>query len=178
MSATTPQSMEDPIVVTLNLEGCGWGFYLEQQRAMHYPPERNRVPIHITMFHQLPGEELPRIAEQAAGICRNRAAFSVNVTGLRNLGRGVAFLVQSAELLLFHAELSRIWNAHLIPQDRERFQPHITIQNKATPAEARTLLASMQATFEPFQMEAAGMDFWYYRGGPWEHIRLIPFGNE
>lgn len=58
--------LTDPIVITLNMEGIGWGWYCEQQRATHFPAERNRVPVHITMFHRLPGEDLPRIAQQAS----------------------------------------------------------------------------------------------------------------
>ncbi len=119
--------LTDPIVITLNMEGIGWGWYCEQQRATHFPAERNRVPVHITMFHRLPGEDLPRIAQQATAVLRDRPGFSVNVTGVRSLGRDVVFVVQSAELQQLHAELSRIWDAHLIPQDRVRFTPHIAI---------------------------------------------------
>src|SRR5687767_1288103 len=44
-----------PFVLTLELDGESFG-RLNELRRLHYPPERNLVPAHVTLFHQLPGD--------------------------------------------------------------------------------------------------------------------------
>ncbi len=56
-----------------------------------------------------------------------------------------------------------------------RFSPHVTIQNKVTPEQARLLLTTLSATFTPFSIDALGVDLWYYRDGPWENAGFIQF---
>ena len=41
------------IIVTATF-GDGDNGWLQQLRRAHYPPERNRVPAHLTLFRQLP----------------------------------------------------------------------------------------------------------------------------
>ena len=65
----------------------------------------------------------------------------------------------------------------LTAQDRAPFRPHITIQNKAEPADARRLLERLDATFKPFEIEAVGLLAWRYLGGPWQAVARIPFGG-
>ena len=69
-----------------------------------------------------------------ADACQDVATFPVNVTGLRFLGFGSAYVLKSRELDRVRAALATRWAAALTAQDRQAFAAHVTIQNKA-PAE-------------------------------------------
>jgi 2'-5' RNA ligase len=144
--------------------------YFESLRREHYPAHLNQVPAHMTLFHQLPLEAVP-VVHRAT----HRPPFSIRVTGLRSLGRGVAYRLASAELQALHGELAREFEPYLIPQDRQPFRPHIVVQNKATPEQARVLLAQLEAGFQPVEAVAAGLTVWNYLGGPWERVHFFPF---
>jgi 2'-5' RNA ligase len=158
-------------ILTLELDGESQAHF-ESLRRQHYPTHLNRVPAHITLFHQLPPHDaiVGRIHRAA-----HRPPFQIEVTGLRSLGRGVAYTLASAELQTLHAGLARQFEPHLIPQDRQAFHPHLVIQNKATPEQARTLLDQLQAGFRAFEALAAGLTVWNYLGGPWERAGFFHF---
>ena len=98
----------------------------------------------------------------------------MSATGVRSLGRGVAFVLESPRLGALRAELARRWGAWLTPQDRQAFRPHVTVQNKVSPADARALLERLQAGFAPFAVEGRALALWHYRGGPWEAAGRFP----
>ena len=95
------------------------------------------------------------------------APLRLQVTRSRLLGRGVAFELVCPELVALRAELARRWAAWLTPQDRQGPRPHVTIQNKVTPPEARALKERLDATFVPFSARGEGWLLWRYLGGPW-----------
>ncbi|GAA4326787.1 hypothetical protein GCM10023149_29820 [Mucilaginibacter gynuensis] len=95
--------------------------------------------------------------------------FEMTVSSLRHLGAGVAYAIESAELHQLHRFCSLYFAADLIPQDRQRFRPHITIENKVSPEASRHLLTILNNTFAPFIVQAIGLDLWEYLGGPWQH---------
>ena len=97
------------------------------------------------------------------------------MTGLRFLGRGVAFGLESAPLLHLRDGLRKRWTERLTPQDRQKWRPHVTIQNKVEPAVAKALYARLSAAFEPYAVTATGLALWIYRGGPWEEAGVFPF---
>ena len=165
-----------PLILTVALDAAAQARF-DRLRAEHFPPERNQVPAHITLFHALPGSEEPEIAAELARRCANTAPFTVQVAGLRSLGRGVAYVVRSTALVQVRARLASTWAPWLGRQDQQRYQPHLTIQNKADPASARTLLAVLQAGFSPFDVTATGLLLWHYRGGPWETAGRFAFGG-
>jgi 2'-5' RNA ligase len=101
--------------------------------------------------------------------------LQLQVTGLRSLGRGVAFTLTNDDLLALHRRLQQTFAPHLTPQDQQKLQPHVTIQNKVDPAEARQLLAHLQADFAPFCAIGTGLQLWAYRNGPWEAVQSFPF---
>ena len=145
----------------------------EHLRQRYFPPERNVIAAHLTMFHRLP--ETDAVARELHRAATGRAAFSMQVEGLRSLGRGVAYTIQSEELLRLHRELSSVFAEHLSAQDRQRFQPHVVVQNKVDPRAARELLAELRAGFTPWEARAVGLDLWRYLGGPWELVRTFGF---
>jgi hypothetical protein len=92
-------------------------------------------------------------------------------------GRGVAYRLASPALEQLHGQLATAFSTWLTPQDRAPFRPHITIQNKADPADARVLLERLQLEFEPFDIVAGGLLVWRYLGGPWEPAARVGFGE-
>ena len=160
--------MSAPIIVTAMLGASDFA-WADGLRRTHFPPERNQVPAHITLFHHLP----PGVAEELRGQLKaeTRArAPAARLSGLRHLGNGVAFQVESPELAAIRERLADHFTGLLIPQDQAAWRPHITVQNKVKPAEAKALLSDLQATFLPRPLQIAGLASWWYRGGPWEPL--------
>ena len=73
-------------------------------------------------------------------------------------------------------DLRARWEPWLTRQDRQPFRPHVTVQNKVTPAEARRTLAGLAAGFAPFEAVGTGLALWAYRGGPWAPLSRHLFG--
>jgi 2'-5' RNA ligase len=161
-------------ILTLHLDPTSQTHF-EALRQQHFPRERNQIPAHLSLFHSLP--DTPEITHTLATVSA-REPFPLQVTGLRSLGRGVAFTIASGDLQTLHAHLSTAFAAHLIPQDRQRFNPHIVIQNKSTPERARDLLAHLQASFTPMSVQAIGLDLWHYLGGPWKLAASFAFSTD
>jgi len=162
-----------PLIVTLLLDDDSQE-QLNALRRRHFPVERNHLDAHVTMFHQLPGAELAAVCGELAHVSR-RARFDVTVSGLRFLGRGVAYTLSSPALAAMRAELASAWAPWLTPQDRQPYAPHVTVQNKVTPERARILHADLAASFTPYVIQAVGLAAWHYEGGPWRPASLHPF---
>ncbi|EZP70451.1 hypothetical protein BV96_03417 [Sphingomonas paucimobilis] len=136
-------------------------------RRAHFPPERNLVPAHITLFHHLPPSLLPELAERMKRLCAGPAPVAA-LTGVLFLGRGVAFQVESEGLLSIREELAEAFAGLLTPQDQARPRLHLTVQNKVPPGQARALADELRAGFRPRPLRISGLAAHYYRGGPWE----------
>ncbi|MBJ3774659.1 2'-5' RNA ligase family protein [Acuticoccus mangrovi] len=175
MSAATGGRADSPIILTLQLDAAAMARF-EAARRAHFPPSRTLVGAHLTLFHALPGALR---AEIVATIAREAPAapFPMAVDRLMPLGRGVAYGVSSATLLAFRERLARAFAGHLSGQDRERFRPHVTVQNKVSPAEARATLAALSADFAPFTVTAEGVQLWAYEGGPWAPLGVVSFAR-
>ncbi len=156
-----------PLILTLRFDDRSFAFF-QAQRQRYFPPDRNLIPAHLTLFHKLPGDHLAIISQDLESAARAQPPFRLDVTGLRSLGRGTAYTLASPNLQFLRRELAQKWDAWLGPQDRQKHQPHVTVQNKVEPADARALLAELSQAFTPFQATALGLDLWSYRGGPWE----------
>ena len=162
-------------VLTLQLDEVSQARF-EQLRRAHFPAERNQIPAHLTLFHALPRE--PWITETLERAAERTPELTLRVTGLRSLGKGVAYTLVSRELNTVHGELAEQFQPVLPGQDRQRFQPHVVVQNKVTPEAAKKLLAELQQRFAPWTVRALGLDLWHYMGGPWEHARTFSFRPE
>ncbi|MCB5174457.1 MULTISPECIES: 2'-5' RNA ligase family protein [Microvirga] len=163
-----------PLILTLAIDEPSFAFF-QAQRQRHFPPERNHIPAHLTLFHKLPADKEGAVLAAVAEAAAAQPPFPLEVTGLRSLGRGVAYTLASPTLAQLRLGLARQWALWLTLQDRQKHQPHITVQNKVDPEQARALLTRLQAAFTPFTIEAEGLHLWRYRGGPWEHLRTCPF---
>lgn len=158
-----------PLILTARPDAATLARF-EALRRAHFPPALNRVPAHISLFHQLPGSELSAVVARLKTAAATHPRPVVTATGLRSLGRGVAITLRSAALAALHADLAEAWAPLLIPQDRQRFAGHVTIQNKVAPTEARATLATLTSTFAPFDFAIVAIDVWRYLDGPWEHL--------
>lgn len=168
-----PPLIVAPLIVTATLDPPVQERF-ERLRRAHFPPARNHLPAHVTLFHQLPGEELGAVAAALDDAVR-RPTPPVEISGVRFLGGGVAYDLRSAELERVRAELAAGWAGWLSAQDRRRFAPHVTVQNKVAPERARALHVALTAEFVPVTTTATALHLWRYLGGPWEPVRRHPF---
>ena len=157
-----------PLIVTLLLDEPSQRRF-DALREAHFPPDRNQLAAHVTLFHALPAASEPQARADLAELAR-RPPFPVAVTGLRSLGRGVAYVLESDELAALHRELAARRRADLTRQDSQPLRAHVTVQNKVTAERARALLAALQADFVPYDVQAEGLGLWRYLGGPWEPV--------
>ncbi len=149
-------------IVTLKLDPTTFA-RLDTLRMAHFPAHLNFIPAHISLFHKLEGE----VAEPLR-LAALRPAFALAFTGYRLMGRGVCLKVESPELVALRRDLATNFAEQLTPQDRQGYGPHVTIQNKVTPDEARTLRDTLAEDFAPFDGVGEGLLLWRYLGGPWE----------
>lgn len=166
-----------PLILTLGLdaETQAW---LESMRRAHFPPARNLVPAHVTLFHALPGDQVADIravlAAEAAGLPPSR----VRVGPARSLGRGVALDIGAPVVAALRDRLAAQWRPWLTAQDRQRWRPHATVQNKVSPDRAKALLLALSAMLPAREARAEALLLWRYRGGPWEALERLPFTAE
>lgn len=148
--------------------------WLDALRQSHYPNERNRLPAHLTIFHALPpsaeGEVRRSLSRLGTG-----SAPRASIEGLMDLGGGVAFRIVSADLDRIRGELAADFHGLLSAQDSAGWRPHVTIQNKVPPREARALLARLSADFRPRPLAIGGLGLHRYLGGPWERVATYSF---
>ncbi|WP_246148418.1 2'-5' RNA ligase family protein [Skermanella pratensis] len=163
-----------PLILTLGMDAGSFS-RLDALRRAHFPAERNFLPAHLTLFHHLPGEDPAGIAAALRDVLAGRARPPLRATGLRFLGKGVAYAFDAPGLAELRAALAARWAGCLTPQDRQPFRPHVTIQNKADPAEARALLERLEAGFSPFEVVGESLLLWRYLGGPWQRLGEFPF---
>ena len=164
-----------PIIVTalLGREDFAWADAL---RRAHFPPDRNVLRAHITLFHHLP----PSVERELCSLLKDASRETAPVarlSSLVSLGRGVAYRIDSPDLQTVRARIADRFAPLLMPQDRNCWRPHITVQNKVKPDTARALLATLSAGFTPRPLVVAGLAAWWYRGGPWEPVGAWAFGT-
>ena len=164
-----------PLIVTAYLDARSFEA-LDALRRRHFPKKLNKIPAHVSLFHQLPGEAIESVRATLAQACRDVRPFVMAPRDLRFLGRGVAIAYEAAELNRLHKTLAQAWAGWLSAQDRQGFRAHVTVQNKVEPAVARALLEEMRDGAEPPTCRVEGLDLWRYLGGPWEPIETVRFG--
>ena len=163
----------EPLIVAALFGARDFG-WLDGLRRKHFPPERNQLPAHLTLFHHLPPSlehELRHRLTEAARAARPRA----DAAGLMDLGGGVAIRIASPELAAIRLDLAEAFTGMLTPQDAAGWRPHVTIQNKVPPQQARTLYGTLAADLMSRPLVIEGIGVWRYRGGPWEPVSRHKF---
>jgi len=165
-----------PLILTLELDPALF-VLLNSLREAHFPPERNLVPAHITLFHALPGAEAGPIADHLATYAAHTTPLPLALPAVRFLGCGVALEVVSPGLVALRYTLAQAWAPWLSRQDQQRYRPHVTIQNKVPPEVARRLYNELAPRWQALAGRGEGLCLWHYRGGPWELAARFPFSD-
>ena len=162
-----------PRLVTAELPPDGYG-WAEGLRRKHFPPERNKVRAHVTLFHALPPSVTHEVRRMLARLVQAPPP-PARLTGIMRLGRGTAFDIASPGMLAIRAEMAELLHGVLTPQDAARPRLHVTVQNKVTPAEAKALQAELERDFRPRDFAFAGLALHRWIGGYWEDAGTWPF---
>jgi hypothetical protein len=165
-----------PLLVTAQLppEVFAWADAL---RRAHYPPERNKVRAHVTLFHALP----PSVEDEVRRLLARHTTASpppARITGLMPLGGGTAFAIDSPALSAIHEDMAESLHGVLTVQDGGRRKLHVTVQNKVPTAAAKALQAELMRDFRPRAFAFAGLELHRYRGGVWEDAGTWPFRGQ
>jgi hypothetical protein len=162
-----------PLIVTADFSAADFA-WLDGLRRSHYPPQQNRVPAHLTLFQGLP----PSVIDEAK---RQLALHSAGpppratIAGLMNFTSGVAVRVVSDDLEAIRGSIADHFHGMLSAPDAAGWRPHVTIQNKVAPRQARELLTELERDFRPRPLGIAGLSVHRYRGGPWETVASYRF---
>jgi 2'-5' RNA ligase len=163
-----------PLIVTAKMDADSFDL-LDALRRQHFPPERNHLPAHITLFHHLPGERLDEIEDHLKITASRQSEFKLLFAGMKFIGRGSVVEIESPPLVSLRNKLANHWGDWLTPQDAQKFAPHVTIQNKAAPEEALSLYEKLKESWRPRSGAATALQLWHYKGGPWQLANEFDF---
>ena len=147
----------------------------DQLRRDHFPPERNFLKAHVTLFHALPPSCEEEVRDCLAAIVRDNAPVPARLLGVMKLGKGTALQLESPHMLELRAHLADRFHGMLTPQDEHTPRLHVTVQNKVSIEAAKALQAHLQDRILPRAFAFRGLGLFAYRGGPWEERRLYTF---
>lgn len=164
----------EPIIMTAAM-GAADQAWANDLRWTHFPPERNLVDAHVTLFHHLPGHCEGEIVERTRALAREFACPDARLSEVMRMGNGVAFRIHSPGLLAVRAMMADGLHGLLTAQDQGTPRLHITVQNKVEAAAARALHTELSATFVARPLAITGLALHRYLGGPWEPIGSWPF---
>ncbi len=155
-----------PLIVTADLPAPlqGWA---EGLRRTHFPPERNVLKAHVTLFHALPASVLDETRGLLARLAGTYAPVAASLSAVMDLGGGSAFRIESAGMLALRDEIAEHFHGMLTVQDSHTPRLHVTVQNKVQRAQAMALQAELRQSFRPRAFAFAGLALHHYLGGPW-----------
>lgn len=178
MAAIPPsRSSSAPFIVTAEMPGdiMSWA---DSLRRAHFPPERNHLAAHVTLFHAFAPslrEELPRyLAKLAAEFAPPEAA----VSGLMDLGGGTAIALRSEGMLAVRDRIAEHFWDMLTNQDRGGKKLHITVQNKVPRAAAVALQNDLAPQIESRRFAFTGLGLHLYSNPHWEPVAIWPFRGQ
>jgi 2'-5' RNA ligase len=173
LSEDAPAVRRPPLLITAALppDVLAWADAL---RKAHFPPERNKLQAHVTLFHALP----PSVEDEVRQILAELTASPpppARISGLMKLGGGTALAIDSPELVALHGRIAERMHGLMTRQDAQPLKLHITIQNKVTAQAARDLQAQLAETLERRSFRFHGFDLFAYEDGIWRFIRTFAF---
>ena len=173
MVMDTPSLPPAPLIITAQLPPAVFA-WADGLRRAHFPPERNKIRAHVTLFNALP----PSVEDEVRRLLARHSAAPpppAQITAIMPLGGGTAFAIESAAISAIHAELVESFHGVLTAQDGARRKLHVTVQNKVSGAEAKALQTELARDFQPRAFAFAALELHRYRGGPWEDAGSWPF---
>ena len=165
---------EAPLILTAELPPDLHRRFTELRTA-HFPPERNYLEAHVTLFHAIPAQCEDELRRYLARLAGEVPPIAGRVDGLMSLGGGTAIKLSSPDLLALRDEIADHLRGLLTQQDQHRPRLHVTIQNKVTSKVAKALQAELEGQIEPRAFTFPGLALHAYRGGPWEFLRRFAF---
>ena len=163
-----------PLILTAELPQDLYS-WATQLRTDHFPPDRNYLTAHVTLFHALPPSAEPELHDACAALARDHAPVPARLEGVMKLGKGTALDISSPALIALWEDLADRFHGMLTPQDEHRPRLHVTVQNKVSIEEARALQADLVPRVTPREFAFRGLELHRYRGGPWEFVKRWRF---
>jgi hypothetical protein len=163
-----------PLIVTAELP-ADLQAWAERLRRSHYPPERNQVTAHVTLFRALPPSAEAELRDELSAKAREFAPLPARFDGVMSLAGGTALSIASPAMVALRSELGEQFRGLLTPQDAAEPRLHVTVQNKVSERTARALQAELARTLEPRDFRFAGLALHRYRAGPWEFVKRWSF---
>ncbi len=163
-----------PIIVTLELDESS-AAWLTELRSRYFPPERNYLDAHLTLFHDLPDSERESVVATIEHLASQYKPLELTFVEPMHLGFGVAIRVANDYLTSIHQQLQDAFSIWLKPQDQQPLRPHVTIQNKVAAATSKSLFQELKQSWQARQGKGLGFQLWHYAGGPWNHLTDIRF---
>ncbi len=162
-----------PLLVTAELPAdvLAWADAL---RRAHYPPERNRLRAHVTLFHALPPSVEDEIVQVMNGLAGNPAPEAFT-RGLLRLEQGTAIRIESRGMVEMHGVMAERMHGLLPRQDTRSLQLHVTVQNKVSQREAQSLQRELAVTLQPRSFRFRGFGLYAWEAGLWRPIKMIIF---
>lgn len=170
-----------PLIITAELppDIAHWADALRRE---YYPPERNKLAAHVTLFHAMAPSQLDELKSVLARMAGEFAPPPAVLSGLLPLGTGTALAIDSPQMLMIREEIAQHFHGALTSQDSHVPRLHITVQNKVTERESKALQRALSAELSdtyfgrPFRF--TGLALQHYRGGPWEMVGKWSFRGQ
>lgn len=164
----------EPFIVTAELPADVFS-WADGLRRAHFPPERNHLSAHVTLFHALAPSLREEVLAYLPRIVGLHQAPAARITGLMDLGGGTALRIESPAMSALREEIADHFHGTLTAQDSQPKRLHITVQNKVDRAAAKALQAELSATPIEREFRFTGIGLHLYKGGPWEALGRWPF---
>ena len=158
--------MAQPFIVTAELPRAVFA-WADALRTAHFPPERNHLAAHVTLFHAFAPSQREELIGMLGGIAADHAPPPARIEGLMNLGGGTALAIRSPEMLAIREAIAERFHGALTAQDSHPPRLHITVQNKVSPEAARALQRELEAALVPRDFAFTGLGLHLYLGPKW-----------
>lgn len=139
-------------------------------RTAHFPPERNFLAAHVTLFHAIPAQCEDELRQVLKTMAREYAPVPAKLLGIMNLGGGTALKLESPAMLELRELIAERFHGMLTQQDQHRPRLHVTVQNKVSRREARALQEELGPQILPQSFAFIALELFRYLGGPWEPL--------
>ncbi len=163
-----------PFIVTAELPGDIFA-WADGLRREHFPPERNKLAAHVTLFHSFAPSLREELSRMLGGVAAAYAPSPARVDGLMNLGTGTALAIASPGMDSIREAIADHFHGSLTRQDAQRLRLHITIQNKVSTEAAKALQRALAAHFRPREFRFRGLGLHIYRGTHWDALAQWSF---
>jgi 2'-5' RNA ligase len=147
-----------------------------------------KIPEHITLippFH-CSDDLFESLIARLKNLCHEKKPFEISLKNFGQFNKSVLYIQASSQpeesLTVLHSEVAKVFSEEFssikLPQNAEKFAPHITIANKDLSKKNfnKAWEEFQTKTFEE-QFAANSIYILKHVGGLWEKENQIPFGN-